>query len=162
MLELKLFTDGSVDTKQKIGYGAFFILTDIATPVHEIEPLIAIKRFESTSSTKLELQIFLQAVKRALKLAKGKPLIITAYTDSQNIVGLPARRTNLENNNFYSSKGKRLNNFELYQQFYTLLDRVTINLVKVEGHKKSQRKDNIDTLFSLVDKASRNALRTSL
>jgi ribonuclease HI len=31
--------------------------------------------------------------------------------------------------------------------------------VKVTGHQKSSNKDHIDRLFSLVDKASRRALR---
>ena len=33
MLELKLFTDGSVNTQQNIGCGAYLILTDLAAPI---------------------------------------------------------------------------------------------------------------------------------
>ncbi|WGO99120.1 ribonuclease H [Saccharophagus degradans] len=159
MLELKLFTDGSVNTQQNIGCGAYLILTDLAAPINTLAPQIKVKQFEQTSSTKLELQIFLHGLEAAIVQAKGQLLTITAYTDSQNIVGLLARRKRLEQANYYSSKGKRLNNFELYQQFYSLADSTRLTLIKVEGHKKMLLKDGIDKIFSLVDKAARHALR---
>jgi len=34
--------------------------------------------------------------------------------------------------------------------------------IKVKGHKKSSLKDEIDTIFNLVDKASRRALRMNI
>jgi len=84
---------------------------------------------------------------------------IYVYTDCQNILGLESRREKLESNNYKSSKGKLLNNHELYQQFYKKVDKLNCKFLKVKGHKPSKEKDNIDDLFTLVDRASRDELR---
>ncbi|MCT7910514.1 hypothetical protein N5912_01585 [Arcobacter lacus] len=34
-----------------------------------------------------------------------------------------------------------------------------IDFIKIKGHKKNSLKDELDTIFNLVDKASRSALR---
>jgi len=81
------------------------------------------------------------------------------YTDSQNIMGLPERRERFEQNDYRSKKGRLLNNYELYQEFYRLTGQLKCRFVKVRGHQVSKQKDEIDRLFTLVDRASRNALR---
>ena len=40
-----------------------------------------------------------------------------------------------------------------------MTDQLDCELVKVRGHQASNQKDDIDKLFTLVDRASRNALR---
>ena len=85
---------------------------------------------------------------------------IDLYTDSQNIVGLSARRKKLEGNEYLTKKGKLLNNYELYKQFYKFTDYVDIQIMQVRGHLPSGRKNRIDRIFTLVDRASRKALRT--
>lgn len=92
-------------------------------------------------------------------LAEARDISLCIYTDSQNIIGLPGRQSALEQNNYFSSKNKRLNNYELYQAFYRLTSGIKYTLVKVLGHQVSTKKSEVDTLFSLVDKASRRALR---
>jgi hypothetical protein len=81
------------------------------------------------------------------------------YTDSQDIMGLQGRRDRLEQNDFFSRKNQRLNNYELYQEFYRITDQLDCEFVKVRGHRVSNQKNDIDRLFTLVDRASRNALR---
>ena len=81
------------------------------------------------------------------------------YTDSQNIIGLQARRARLEQNQYQSKKNKPIKNHELYKEFYRMIDLIDIGFIKVRGHKVSNQKDEIDRLFTLVDRASRNALR---
>ena len=154
---LLLFTDGSVNTKLKFGYGAFLAVNDTGMSDAELMRQVKIKRFENTSSTKLEMQSLLWALTE-LKDFAGK---IILFSDSQNIIGLPGRRERLEKNNYYSKQNKRIANWELYQAFYQLIDSLNIELIKIEGHKKTSTKDNIDRLFTLVDRASRNALRTT-
>jgi ribonuclease HI len=39
-------------------------------------------------------------------------------------MNLPSRRARLEQNDYFSSKNKRLNHYELYQQFYRLNSRL--------------------------------------
>ena len=119
------------------------------------------KRFEHTSSTKLELQTLLWALNETITLANSSDISLTIYTDSQNIIGLPRRRARLEQNNYFSSKNKRLNNYELYQDFYRLTDKLNCKFIKVIGHQASRKKDEVDKLFGLVDQASRRALRNN-
>jgi hypothetical protein len=40
-----------------------------------------------------------------------------------------------------------------------MIDLLNCELVKVRGHQVSNQKDDIDRLFTLVDRASRRALR---
>ena len=119
---------------------------------------IKTKRFEDTSSTKLELQTLLWS----LEEINDKDVIIEIYTDCQNIIGLQDRRERLEKNNFHLSEGKLMNNHELYKDFLKKTDKLNIILIKVKGHKKNSLKNEIDIIFNLVDKASRNALRNEI
>jgi hypothetical protein len=52
--ELLLFTDVSVNTILNFGYGAFIAVTDPSISDFELKQLVKLKRFEQTSSTKLE------------------------------------------------------------------------------------------------------------
>ncbi len=118
-----------------------------------------VKRFEQTNSTKLELQTMLWSLGEIITWANGSDVTLTFHTDSQNIIGLPGRRARLEQNNYFSSKDKRLSNYELYQEFYRLTSKIKCELIKVKGHQASHKKNEIDRLFGLVDRASRRALR---
>lgn len=161
MTHLNIFTDGSVNTQLKIGYGACLVTSDLDTPIEPLKDTVKVKRFEHTSSTKLELQALLWALNEMIASASGSDISLTVYTDSQNIIGLPRRRARLEQNNYFSSKNKRLNNYELYQEFYRLTDKLNCRFIKVIGHQASSKKDGVDKLFGLVDQASRRALRNN-
>lgn len=149
-----LFTDGSVNTKIKVGYGAYLALSEGQDLQNSQTDRIKVKRFIDTSSTHLELQTLLWALSEI-----SAPEIIS-YTDSQNIVGLHSRRIKLEENDYYAKSGKRLSNCELYKQFYKITDNLNIKFVQIRGHLPSDQKSNIEKIFSLVDRASRNAMRT--
>lgn len=148
MYELILLTDGSVNAQSHIGYGAYLAVSERGVPLDSVRARVEVRRFEHTSSTKLELQTLLWALSDIQVLGSR----VTVYTDSQNIMGLQGRRDRLE-------KNKRLNNYELYQEFYRMIDQVDCSFVKVRGHHVSNQKNDIDRLFTLVDRASRNALR---
>ena len=150
-----LFTDGSVNTQSKIGYGAYLTVSEHGLSLDSLRKCVKVRRFEHTSSTKLELQSLLWALKDIQTLESK----VTVYTDSQNIMGLPVRRERFEQNSYRSKKGRLLNNYELYQEFYRMTDQLKCRFVKVRGHQVSSQKDDIDRLFTLVDRASRNALR---
>lgn len=155
MDDLILFTDGSVDPKSNIGYGAYLAVPGEKLSRDVLKTHVKVKKFEQTSSTKLELETLLWA----LEHVSAKWQSIKVYTDSQNIMGLNRRRERLEKNDYQSRKNKRIKNYELYQKFYTIMDQLDCSFVKVKGHKVSRQKDEIDRLFTLVDRASRNALR---
>ena len=155
MDELILLTDGSVNAQSKIGYGAYLAVSERGLSLDSLRARVKVRRFEHTSSTKLELQTLLWALSDIQAL--GCKVIV--YTDSQNIVELQGRRDRFEQNDYRSKKNIRLNNYELYQKFYRMIDQLDCELVKVRGHQVSNQKDDIDRLFALVDRASRNALR---
>ena len=159
MKKIKLFTDSSVNPQLKIGFAAFLKVTDEKVSLEEIKKEIKIKRFENTSSTKLELQTFLWAIE---EINLNTSFLIEVYTDCQNIIGLPNRKEKIQSLNYHSSSGKLLNNSELYKDFFKLLEKYNCEFIKVKGHKKNSLKDEIDEIFNLVDKASRNALREDL
>ena len=156
MNTIKLFCDGSVNPQKKIGYGAYFVCSGIVT-LESAKQKVQVKRFVDTSSTKLELEVLLWALEDVALI--NKKIII--YTDCQNIIGLESRREKLELNKFKSSKGKLLNNHELYKIFYEKMDEFNCTFIKVKGHKPSKEKDLIDSLFTLVDRNSRDALRNN-
>ena len=159
MKKIKLFTDSSVNPQEKIGFGSFLLLNNDETKAFEdLKKDIKLKRFENTSSTKLELQTLLCA----LDEIEAKNIIIEIYPDCQNITGLENRRDKLEKNHFYSTSGKLMNNHELYKNFYEKLDKLNLTFIKVKGHKKNSLKDEIDNIFNLVDRVSRNALRENI
>lgn len=149
-----LFTDGSVNIKTNIGYGAYLMVEN----KDDVSALVKVKQFEDTSSTKLELQTLLWALEEVKGL--GREMII--YTDSQNIIGLPKRRERFEKNDFLTTKKTLIAHHLLYKAFYKMMDELKCSLIKVKGHKLSSDKDEIDHLFTLVDRASREALRKSL
>lgn len=155
MKEISLFTDGSVNVQTNIGFGAILLVDDINQNLDVLKKHLAVKRFENTSSTKLELQTLLWALNNSS--IQNKKIIV--YTDSQNIIGLQGRRERLEKNNFSSKKNERIKNYELYQTFYKLMDELDCGFVKVRGHQQNRNKDLIHKIFTLVDRASRNALR---
>jgi ribonuclease HI len=155
MDELILLTDGSVNTQSNIGYGAYLAVSERDLSLDSLRTRVKVRRFERTSSTKLELQTLLWALSDIQAL--GRKIIV--YTDSQNIMGLQRRRDRFEQNDYRSKKNKRLKNYELYQEFYRMIDQLDCELVKVRGHQVSNQKDDMDRLFTLVDRASRNALR---
>lgn len=155
MDDLKLFTDGSVDPQSNIGYGAYLAVSEDGCSLDLLRRRVKLMRFENTSSTKLELQTLLWAMNDIQTLGRT----VAVYTDSQNIIGLLGRRDRLEQNRYQSKENKRIRNYELYQEFYRTMDQMNMRMVKVSGHKRSRQKDEIDRLFTLVDRASRKALR---
>lgn len=152
-----LFTDGSVAPKSNIGFGAYLHVDENELFIESLKQRIKVKKFTETSSTKLEVQTMLWALSN-IKIEDNELII---YTDCQNILGLPARREKFEKNAYLTSKNKLIANHELYKEFYKITDSLNCKFVKVKGHKPKGDKDSIDILFTLVDKASRNALRNN-
>lgn len=152
---LMLFTDGSVNTQSHIGYGAYLAVSEQGLSPDVLKTRVKVRRFSQTSSTKLELQTLLWALSD-INTFENKVIV---YTDSQNIMGLPARRDRFEQNDYRSKKNRRLNHYKLYQEFFKITDQLDCEFVKVRGHQVSNQKDDMDRLFTLVDRGSRHALR---
>ena len=158
MNEIMLFIDGSVSTKLKIGYGAYLSVSKNEHSLESYKTQVKLKRFDNTSSSKLEIQTLLWALNDIQPLKKD----VIIYTDSQNIMSLLKRHDYLKQNDFHSKKKNRLSNYELYKEYYRKIEELNCKFIKVQGHKPSDHKDYIDRLFSFVDKAARKALRNDL
>lgn len=159
MTEWLLFTDGSVHTQTRHGFGASLLITseERTHPLDELKSRIEVYEFTETSSTKIELQTLLCALEALPTCCES----LTVYTDSQNTLSLLDRRAVFEAQDYHSKRGHLLRNVDLYRAFFKVLDQRAFKLVKVKGHKSSQKRDTIDHLFNLVDKASRKARRSS-
>lgn len=152
---LLLFIDGSVNTKAKVGYGAYLEVWDKDLSPDIPKSSIKVKRFKNTSSTQLELQTLLWALDE-IETVSDKVIV---YTDSQNIFNLQGRRERLEKNDFKSMNNQPLHHHELYRQFYKMMDHLDCDIVKVKGHQPTIHKGAIERLFTLVDRASRKAMK---
>ncbi|MCF8111970.1 MAG: ribonuclease H [Desulfobacteraceae bacterium] len=151
--KMMLFTDGSVNPQTGIGYGAFVAVDKIDESLSDVAKRIRTRRFDSTSSTRLELETLLWA------LSEMRPTQVDAYTDSQNIQGLLKRRARIEKNNYCSKSGRPYKHGHLYKEFFKWADRINFRVIKVSGHSPGIMKSKTDKIFSLVDKASRDALK---
>lgn len=149
---MHLFIDGSADPKSRMGIGAHLALKEIDATVASYGDKIK-KGFQNTSSTKLELETLLWT----LEEVRYRDLKI--YSDSKNIIELPARRQQLEQSEYLSKSGKRLNHHRLYQRFYKKCDELNLEFIKIRGHSPSSEKTDIESIFSYVDRALRHALR---
>ncbi len=154
---LSLFTDGSVNPQLKIGFGAFLVVEDFDSDIVQKLP-VQIKKFENTSSTILELQTLLWA----LEEVNFSNTQLNIYTDCQNLMGLKARCQVFEENGYRTKSNKLIANHELYREFYEKIKMQTCEFIKIKGHKKSSIRDEMDAIFTRVDKASRNALREEI
>lgn len=155
MSKLLIFTDGSVSESSKIGFGAGLVISEDELLDENLSSRIRIKRFENTSSTRLELQNLLWV----FSTLNDDTQQVIVYTDSQNIPQLLKRRERIEAANYHSKKGIRLNNADLYKAFYHYFDAFDCEIIKLQGHQPTHRKNEIERVFTLVDKASRKALR---
>ena len=168
MNSFALFTDVSLDPQLKIGLGAYVVVpasflnvsSDSIEKSHVAE-LLRIQRFDDTSSTKLEVQTVLWALENFRKEFKISGAVrLHVYCDSQCVAGLPARRAELEFNNFQSKgRNRRLKNAALYRKFYEFYDEPGFELIKISGHAPSCSHDAAQRIFSFVDREVRKALR---
>ena len=127
MKKIKLFCDGSCNPQEKIGYGAYLLIEDNNFDLIFLKSKIIFKKFENTSSSKLEIETLLWA----LNDIDIKDSIIEVYTDCQNIIGLENRREKLEKNNFQTSSGKIINHYELYKEFFEKLDELNLTFISI-------------------------------
>jgi ribonuclease HI len=162
--DFALFTDVSVSPGLKLGVGAYVMVPASfleasfgVTGRPEITGRLKVRRFEDTSSTRLELQTVLWALTENRKGPHGS---LTIYSDSQCVSGLLKRKPRLLAVGFLSKKTNRqLGNSSLYRAFYEFHDESGFQVVKVDGHSASRAHDTAHQIFSIVDKGARKALK---
>ena len=127
----------------------------------EIAGRLLIRRFEGTSSTRLEVQTVLWALEDYQNGVKSPGLEkIQIYSDSQCVAGLLRRRIGLEINGLPGQSTNRpLKNISLYRKFYEFYNEMGFEVIKVAGHSRSCSHNTIHRIFSIVDKEVRKALK---
>jgi ribonuclease HI len=164
MKDFALFTDVSVNPVLKLGIGACLALPasflDVPFPRIEKSELagrITLRRFEATSSTKLEIETVLWVLRGHRKRSKGR---LNLYTDSQCISDLLKRIPGLMGRDFLSrTTNLPLRNAPLYRRFYALHDELVFKVIKVDGHSKTRARNTAHRIFSIVDREARRALK---
>jgi len=164
MKDTALFTDVSVNPRLRLGVGAYLAMPASFLEVSpydidksELSDRIKVRRFEDTSSTKLELLTVLWALQEQQKASKGK---IRVYSDSQCVSSLLNRRAGLLAKDFLSRRTNRpLKNAPLYRAFCELYDALDFEVIKVEGHTRAGAHDTVRRMFSCVDRKARKALK---
>jgi len=159
MYPSRLFTDVSLNPQLKLGMGAYLLLTEDETSTepdkldkHHLINQIVVRKFENTSSTKLEIETVLWALDEFKKNCKEENQSLLLYSDSQCVCGLPGRRQKLESSDFIGkSSGKVLNHSELYKDFYNLQNELGFEVIKVSGHAPKSTHDTVHRIFSYLD-----------
>ena len=171
MRKLALFTDVSLNPKEKIGIGGYLLvpvsfLERVPDSIEqsEVSERLKIRSFADTSSTMLEVQTVLWAlenVREEATVCADRSLQI--YTDSQCVAGLLGRRAALESTCFVAKRSRRqLPNAALYRSFYAEYDRLSFQLIKVAGHSPAGSHDTVHRIFSYLDREVRKALQDQL
>lgn len=150
---MNLFIDGSVDPKSRVGFGAYLLNEEIDSIVDDSSESIKIRAFNNTSSTRLELEVLIWALGEVIYNE------LSIYTDSQNIIKLLQRRDKIEENDYGTNSGVLLGNHLLYKTFFQRFDSMSLEFFKVRGHSPKSQRSGIESIFGLVDRASRRALR---
>ncbi len=167
MNSFALFTDVSLNPQRKLGIGAYLLVPTSFLEIvphgierGEISARLRLRRFTETSSTKLELQTVLWALKNFREEFNCSDLgSVRVYTDSQCVAGLLGRRAGLEANDFLAGRsGQPLTNAPLYRAFYAAYDELGFELIKVAGHSRACSHDTVQRIFSYVDMEVRRAL----
>ena len=168
MNQFYLFTDASLNPNLKVGVGGYIIVPEsfLKNPpgpvkISKLNEIIALRRFQDTSSTKLEVQTILWALEEC---CSGSILPVSGklhiYSDSQCVEKLLARRSRLESSGFHSKGGNRLlKNASLYKKYYEFHDQLKFEVTKVKGHTPSRSRNKVQHIFSFLDQKVRKTLK---
>lgn len=153
-----LYCDASFSHTSKktvIGYGKFLSEQDHNSRWLTAHDLI-LQAIDETNNIRAEIQ----GILRALKTCDSNQKVVL-FTDCQTVSGLMERRARLEKSGFVSkASGRLLSNADLYREFYSVSDRLKLDVVWVKGHVARSDRDRVDINFACLDKEVRRFLRT--
>jgi len=145
---IHVYTDGSCNTKLKVGAWAAIILYK--------DTIKTISHYElETTNNRMELLGVIKAFEY-IKANYNDVNKIELFSDSQYVVRLPKREKKIIENNYLTKKGEFIQNVDLVKKLLLLYHKLNVDLIKVKAHqKKTEEKNyNID-----VDKLSRKIVR---
>ncbi|MEO6000027.1 MAG: RNase H family protein [Chitinophagaceae bacterium] len=146
-----IYTDGSCNTEFLAGAWVAIVLTN-----NEKKQISGLEL--NTTHNRMELTAVIKAIEY-IKDHYNQISFITICSDSQYVIGLPARKERIMSSGFTSKKGKALPNDDLVKKLLALFDLYTIECVKIKAHQKKQGANayNIE-----VDILSRKLVRATI
>jgi ribonuclease HI len=151
MKSITIYTDGSCNSTHHIGGWAAILLI-------EDQKLVLKGREPNTTHQRMELTALL----RALEYLDHNQLLtlpVQICADSQYVVNLQQRRTKLEGKNFLTKKNQPIRNIDLVSRIFDFVDKINIEFIKVEAHKKVTSGENLNRD---ADKLARGVIREHL
>ena len=146
-----IYTDGSCHTQLRIGGWAALVF------VAETKIILSGSDADTTHN-RMELLAVIEAIKYVkLNIPNAKRVHICS--DSQYVVGLDYRKSKLSGNNFITKKGNELQNADLMQALWQLVEGLSITYEKVKAHEKATHIPNHNIE---VDKLSRKIVRDAV
>ena len=125
-----IYTDGSCHTQHRVGAWVAILLIN-----GEKEQQLLSGTVTDTTHNRMELT----AVIKALEYVRGnhrEVTMLTIFSDSQYVVGLPAREEKMAGNRFTGKKGKELPNADLVKELLNYSRSFLIEFVKIKAHQK--------------------------
>lgn len=166
--EILVCCDASFSKQYQIAVAGFVILENDVSVLKKEDPApVQMRVFSERNNIAAELSgaVFSLEVLIAKHLQLEDGFVsqnrrITLITDCQTIVRLKGRREKLESSGFVAkSTGKILNNADLYERYFSLCDKVDLQVRWVRGHSQSAVTDPIEREFRRLDKTVRKKLR---
>lgn len=125
--ELIIYTDGSCHTQKRFGAWVAIVLFG--------NKEVILKGSETdTTHHRMELLAVINAIEYVYNNISSD-IVMHIVTDSQYVVGLPAREHKLSTADFRTKSGKFLQHADLVKSFYQLLKRHSVVLKKVKAHQ---------------------------
>ena len=148
---IKAYTDGSCNTKLKIGaWAAIIFIRD--------EEIVLKDTVKDTTNNRMELTAVLNVLEyiKERNLDKSKIII---YTDSQYVEGIERRIVKFKQQDYKTKKGEAIRNVDLVKKLVFFIETINIEFVKVKAHQKKTDTKNYNRF---VDKLSRKLVRNSV
>jgi ribonuclease HI len=145
---IEIYTDGSCHTQARKGAWAALILLG-----NKREILTGVE--EDTTHNRMELLSVIKSIEFVDSFQPGASLRI--YSDSQYVCTLPDRMPRLKQNSFLTKKGTEIQNADLVNIFFRLIESHDIEWIKVKAHQRDYSEQTAHNRF--VDKLSRKLVR---
>jgi ribonuclease HI len=168
-----IFTDAATSQKTETAVGAFLcldmrLMSEYAEYTHhylaaKLADVVTYKTYESKKSTWAEIKTAIDAL-YTIQNDSVRGQKVEIYTDCQSLCDLLGRRKErLLKNNFITRSGKVLKNSDLYKELFSITEKFQITMHKMKGHDTPEHRLTIqEKIFALLDKLSRNKLRSVL
>lgn len=146
--EICVYTDGSCNTKHRIGAWAAIIINGSEKNTLNGHAI-------NTTNQRMELAAVTEAI-AFLNQTKDTIRQIILYTDSQYVAGLMQRKKKLMSTGFITNNNKLLRNDDLIARFYKESENLHLTVIKVKSH---QRISQHEKLNSEADRLCRKIVR---